>query len=139
MYKSRIILDTNVLFAGLYSSEGASYLILRAIERGQIRIILSTPLLFEYEDILNRKKFELGLSEKQIEAVLDNLCRLSDHQKIYYLWRPFLKDPNDDHILEVAVASQTEIIVTHNIKDFNGIDKFGIRAITPEQLLKEIK
>ena len=89
MDKRRIILDTNVLFAALYSSEGASYQILRAIEQRQIRIILSTPLLFEYEDILNRKKFELGLSEKQIEAVLDNLCRLSDHQKIYYLWRPF--------------------------------------------------
>jgi len=102
-------------------------------------MILSTTLLFEYEDILNRKKIELGLSEKQIEAILDNLCRLSDHQKIYYLWRPFLKDPNDDHILEVAVASQAEIIVTHNIKDFNGIDKFGIRVITPRQLLKEIK
>ena len=139
MAKIRIILDTNVLYAGLYSSEGASYQILRAIERGQIQIILSTTLLFEYEDILNRKKSELGLPEKQIEAVLDNLCRLSDHQKIYYLWRPFLKDPNDDHILELAVASQTEIIVTHNIKDFNGIDNFGIRAITPKQLLKEIK
>lgn len=139
MAKIRIILDTNVLYAGLYSSEGASYQILRAIERGQIQIILSTTLLFEYEDILNRKKSELGLSEKQIEAILDNLCRLSVHQKIYYLWRPFLKDPNDDHILEVAVASQTEIIVTHNIKDFNGIDNFGIRAITPKQLLKEIK
>jgi putative PIN family toxin of toxin-antitoxin system len=139
MTKRRIILDTNVLYAGLYSSEGASYQILRAIERGQIRTILSTSLLFEYEDILKRKKLELGLSEKKIEAVLDNLCRLSEHQKIYYLWRPFLKDPNDDHILEVAVASQTEIIVTHNIKDFNGIDRFGIRAITPKQLLKEIK
>ena len=139
MAKIRIILDTNVLYAGLYSSEGASYQILRAIERGQIQIILSTTLLFEYEDILNRKKPELGLSEKQIEAVLDNLCRLSDHQKIYYLWRPFLKDPNDDHILELAVASQTKIIVTHNIKDFNGIDNFGIRVITSKQLLKEIK
>jgi len=139
MSKIRIILDTNVLYAGLYSSEGASYQILRAIERGQIQIILSTTLLFEYEDILNRKKPELGLSEKQIEAVLDNLCRLSEHQKIYYLWRPFLKDPNDDHILELAVASQTEIIVTHNIKDFNGIDNSGIRAIPPKQLLKEIK
>ena len=139
MDKRRIILDTNVLYAGLYSSKGASYQILRAVERGHIQIILSATLLFEYEDILNRKKLELGLSKKQIEAVLDSLCKRSDHQKIYYLWRPFLKDPNDDHILEVAVASQTEIIVTHNIKDFNGIDKFGIRAITPKQLLKEIK
>ncbi|MGA3085450.1 MAG: putative toxin-antitoxin system toxin component, PIN family [Thermodesulfobacteriota bacterium] len=139
MKKRRIILDTNVLYAGLYSSEGASYQILRAIERGEIRIVLTTTLLLEYEDILNKKKLELGLSEKEIEAILDNLCRLSDHQKIYYLWRPFLKDPNDDHILELAVASQTEIIVTHNIKDFKEIEKFGIRSITPKQLLKEIK
>ncbi len=139
MGKIRIILDTNVLYAGLYSSEGASFQILRAIERGQIQIILSTTLLFEYEDILNRKKLELGLSEQQIEAILDNLCRLSDLQKIYYLWRPFLQDPKDDHILEVAVASQTNTIVTHNIKDFKGIDQFGIRTLTPKELLKEIK
>ena len=139
MDKIRVILDTDVLYAGLYSSEGASFQILRSIERGRIQITLSTPLLFEYEDILNRKKSELGLSEQKIEAILDNLCRLSDHQKIYFLWRPFLQDPKDDHILEVAVASQTNIIVTHNIRDFKGIDKFGIRAITPKQLLKEIK
>ena len=139
MDKIRVILDTDVLYAGLYSSEGASFQILRAIERGQIQIILSTPLLFEYEDILNRKESELGLSKRKIEAILDNLCRLSDHQKIYFLWRPFLQDPKDDHILEVAVASQTNIIVTHNIRDFKGVDKFGIRAITPKQLLKEIK
>ena len=139
MGEIRIILDTNVLYAGLYSSEGASYQILRAIERGQIKIILSTPLLFEYEDILSRRKSELGLSERQIEAILDNLCRLSDHQEIYYLWRPFLKDPKDDHILEVAVASQTKTIGTHNTKDFSGIDKFEIRPKTPGQLLEEIK
>ena len=139
MDKIRVILDTNVLYAGLYSSEGASFQILRAIERGQIQIVLSTPLLFEYEDILNRKESKLGLSEQKIEAILDNLCRFSVHQKTYFLWRPFLQDPKVDHILEVAVASQTNIMVTHNIRDFKGIDKFGIRAITPKQLLKEIK
>ena len=139
MDKIRVILDTDVLYAGLYSSEGAFFQILRAIERGQIQIVISTPLLFEYEDVLNRKESELGLSEQEIEAILDNLCRLSDHQKIYFLWRPFLQDPKDDHILEVAVASQTNTIVTHNVRDFKGIDQFGIRTITPKQLLKEIK
>ena len=135
----RIILDTNVLYAGLYSSEGASYQVLRAIERGRVQIILSTTLLFEYEDILTRKQAELGLSDQQIDAILDNLCQLSDHQKIYYLWRTFLPDPKDDHLLEVAVASHTPCIVTHNIKDFKGIAKtFGIRAITPKEFLEEI-
>jgi putative PIN family toxin of toxin-antitoxin system len=138
MNTRRIILDTNVLYAGLYSSDGASYQVLRAIERGDIQIVLSPTLLFEYEEILYRNQAELGLSGQHIEAILDNLCALSDHQQIYYLWRAFLPDPKDDHILEVAIASRTRIIVTHNLKDFKGIEKmFGIRPMTPKEFLKE--
>jgi len=55
------------------------------------------------------------------------------------LWRPYLRDSKDDHVLEVAVASQAQTIVTHNIKDFKEIDKFGIKAITPNELLEEIR
>ena len=89
----RIILDTNVLYAGLYSADGASYQVLRAIERGHVRIVLSTTLLFEYEEILTRNQTTLGLTDQQIEVILDNLCDVSDHQNIYYLWRPCLSDP----------------------------------------------
>ncbi len=113
---------------------------LRAIERGRVQIILSTTLHFEYEDILKRKQLELGVSDQEIDAILDNVCQLSDHQRIYYLWRTFLQDSKDDHVLEVAVASHAQCIVTHNIKDFKGIAKaFGIRAIPPKELLKEIR
>ncbi len=73
----RIILDTNVLYAGLYSADGASYQVLRAIERGQVRIVVSTTLLFEYEDVLFRKQAELGLSDQDIDAVLDNVCDMA--------------------------------------------------------------
>jgi len=79
------------------------------------------------------------LSNQQIEVVLDNLCFLSDFQKVYFLWRPYLRDPHDDHILEVAVASHTPYIVTHNIKDFRGSEHFGILAISPQKLLEMIK
>ena len=134
----RIILDTNVLYAGLYSADGASYQVLRAIERGQVRIVVSTTLLFEYEDVLFRKQAELGLSAQDIDAVLDNLCDLGEHQRIYFLWRPWLPDPKDDHVLEVAVASHASTIVTHNIKDFRGIAKaFDVRAIPPKDFLEE--
>lgn len=138
MSTRRIILDTNVLYAGLYSADGASYQILRAIDRGQIRIALSPTLLFEYEEILYRNQAGLGLSGQQINAILDNLCVIGDHQQIYFLWRPFLPDPKDDHVLEVAVASRTRIIVTHNLKDFKGIEKtFGIRPMSPKEFLTE--
>lgn len=59
--------------------------------------------------------------------------------KIYFLWRPYLSDPKDDHILELAVASGTKTIVTHNINDFRELNKFGVRVITPRMLLKEVK
>ena len=139
MSKIKAIVDTNVLYAGLYSARGASHQILRAIERGRIRIALSTALLFEYEEILRRNQSQLSLSDREIEEVLDDLCSRSDHQKIYFLWRPQLSDPKDDHILELAVASGIDTIVTHNIKDFGGAREFGIRAMTPGHFLKEIR
>jgi len=138
MIPVRVVLDTNVLHAGLYSSRGASYQVLKAVEKGKIKIILSTALLFEYEDILVRNRSVPGLSVRDIDVVLDNLCKLAEHHRIFFLWRPYLAGPKDDHILELAVASGTTTIVTHNIKDFRGIRKFGIRAIPPKKLLEEI-
>jgi putative PIN family toxin of toxin-antitoxin system len=136
--KARIILDTNVLYAGLYSSRGASFKILQAIEEGKLKMVLSTTLLFEYEDILERNRVDLGLSNQEIEKVLDYFCMKSEHQKIYFLWRPYLSDPKDDHLLELAIASGTKLIVTHNTKDFKGVEAFGIRSITPKAILEEI-
>jgi putative PIN family toxin of toxin-antitoxin system len=136
--KSRIILDTNVLYAGLYSSRDASFKILQVIEEGKLKIVLSTTLLFEYEDILKRNQGDLGLSNQDIEKVLDYFCLKSEHQKIYFLWRPYLPDPKDDHLLELAIASGAKLIVTHNTKDFKGVEEFGIKSITPQATLEEI-
>jgi len=127
-----------VLFAGLYSSRGASFRVLQAIEEGKLKVVLSTTLLFEYEDILKRNQVVLGLTNQEIEKILDYLCMQSEHQKIYFLWRPFLADLKDDHLLELAIASGTKLIVTHNTKDFKGAEEFGIRSITPKELLEEI-
>lgn len=133
------MLDTNVLYAGLYSKRGASHGVLRAIECGTIRIVLSTPLLFEYEEVLRREQDELGLTETDIEEVLDGLCARARHQQIYFLWRPHLSDPKDDHLLELAVASGTRTVVTHNTKHFREATSFGVRAVTPRQLLEDLK
>ncbi len=135
---TRIILDTNVLYAGLYSSKGPSFKVLQAIEKERLKMVLSTTLLFEYEDILKRKQTVLGLSVEEIEKLLDYLCLQSEHQQIHFLWRPCLSDPNDDHLLELAVASGTSLIVTYNTHDFKGISGFGVRSITPKELLEEM-
>ena len=137
--KIQIVLDTNIIFAGLYSTFGASFQVLRDLTDGKIQPVLSVPLLFEYEDVLKRNSRKLGLTHWEIDAFLDNMCNLSSFQKIHFLWRPFLPDPKDDHVLELAVASQVEKIATFNAKDFKDVDKFGIKIISPKQLLEEIE
>ncbi len=101
-------------------------------------MVMSTTLLFEYEDILKRNQLILGLSNQEIEKILDYFCVQSEHQRIYFLWRPRLPDPKDDHLLELAIASGTKLIVTHNTKDFRGVEEFDIKSITPKKLLEEI-
>ncbi len=96
---------------------------LQAIGKDRLKLAMSTTLLFEYEDILKRNQIILGLSDEEIEKILDYLCLQSEHQKIYFLWRPRLPDPEDDHLLELAVASGTKLIVTYNTRDFKGVEK----------------
>ena len=134
----KIVMDTNVLFAGLYSANGASYKILQYLAAGRLSLALSTPLLFEYEDVLKRNRDQLNLNNVEIETVPDILCAFSQLQKIHFLWRPYLPDVKDDLILELAVASNAKTIVTHNLKDFAGVDKFGVTAIPPKTLLEHI-
>ena len=112
---------------------------MRAVQEGQVRPVLSTTLVFEYEEVLTREGEMLDLSQQEIELLLDDLCRLSLRQIIFYLWRPCLSDPKDDHILELAVASGVSTIVTHNVKHFAAATQFGVRAVTPAQLLEELK
>ena len=135
----RIVLDTRVLYAGLFSKNGASYAILDAIERGGLRIVLSTPLVFEYEEVLRRNQEVLGLSDRALEDVLDDLCARGESHSVYFLWRPHLPDPEDDHLLELAVASGARMIVTHNMKHFPNLAPFDVQAVTPKTMLEKLK
>ncbi len=135
----RAVIDTNVLHAGLYSADGASYQLLRMIEAGRLIPILSTTLLYEYEEVLRRHRDLLGLTQSVIEDILDGLCKCGEGRNIHFLWRPQLPDPKDDHILELAVAAGNATVVTHNTKDFGPAHMFGVRIITPATMLKELK
>ena len=139
MVKIQTVLDTNVIFAGLYSALGASFQVLRALTARKFQPVLSVALLFEYEDVLKRNSRKLRLTHRDIDAFLDNMCAFGSFQKIHYLWRPFLPDSKDDHVLELAVASQVRKIVTFNVKDFKNVDEFGVKIISPKQLLEEIE
>ena len=134
----RIVIDTNVLLAALRSRRGASFTLLSLVGGRRFEVNVSVPLVLEYEDAAKRMSRAIGLSHADIDDVLDYVCRVSRHRKIFFLWRPFLSDPKDDHILELAVESACDFIVTHNVRDFRGADRFGLRAVTPHEFLKLI-
>jgi len=131
MSQQRVVIDTNILYAGLYSSTGASYQLLRLIRSGQVIPCISVTLAMEYEAVLSARLPELDLTKEQLNGFLGHFVSLSERIKVFYLWRPGLRDPGDDMVLETAVAARADFIVTHNIKDFNGTERFGVRVVTP--------
>jgi len=130
----QIVLDTNVLVAALKSSRGSSFRLLTLIDSGMFAINLSTPLVAEYEEVLQREI--LHLSKEELNDILDYLCNVANRHKIFYLWRPVLKDSDDDFILELAVKCGADII-TWNVRDFKRADKFGIKVQTPYEFLRQ--
>jgi len=138
MRKSQIVIDTNVFVAALLSQKGASYRLMMLVDSGLFTINLSVPLVVEYEDAAQRILAQTRLSEADLSNILDYICQVGNRQQIYYLWRPFLRDPKDDMVLELAIAAGCEFIVTFNRKDFAGVDIFGIEVVTPKEFLQEI-
>ncbi|MHC4451828.1 MAG: putative toxin-antitoxin system toxin component, PIN family [Planctomycetota bacterium] len=138
MIVRRIVVDTNVVVAGLRSRRGAAFLLLRLFGKGRFQTVLSVPLVLEYEGAIKRQSRVLGLTHADIDDVLNFLCKVSEHRRIFYLWRPFLRDPGDDMVLELAVEAEAEFIVTHNLRDFAGADRFGVRVVTPQAFLRHI-
>jgi putative PIN family toxin of toxin-antitoxin system len=131
-------LDTNVLVSALRSRLGASFRLLSLIDSGKFSLCVSVPLVLEYEAATKRHAKTIGLTFRDIDNILDYLCLVAEHHRVYYLWRPTLKDPNDDMVLELAVSCKAEAIVTYNRGDFKGAEQFGIRILSPKDFLKQI-
>jgi len=96
---------------------------------------LSVPLVLEYEQTIKRVCGGRALSDDDIDRVLEFLCTTANLRPIFFLWRPFLPDPKDDFVLELAVESRADFLVTFNAKDFVGAERFGIRTVTPQEFL----
>jgi putative PIN family toxin of toxin-antitoxin system len=135
----QIVLDTNVLYAGLRSSRGASYKLLKHLGSGRFEINLSVPLVLEYEEVLLRKEPTINLNSIEIGQILDYLCTIVNLHEVHFLWRPVLNDPKDDMILDLAVHANCQYVVTYNTRDFIGVNQFGIQAVTAKDFLKIIE
>jgi len=133
-----VVLDTNVLVAGVRSRKGASFQVLSRVGTGAFDIAVSVPLVLEYEDALLRHAAEAGLSAPDVRDLVDYVCSVARQQDIFFLWRPLLRDPSDDLVAEVAVAAGCEAVVTHNRRDFVGVQRFNLHVWSPAEFLNKI-
>jgi putative PIN family toxin of toxin-antitoxin system len=131
--KPKIVLDTNIIISALKSRQGAANKLLSILGGEKYISCVSVPLVLEYEEVIGRIFPKMPKSD--INDLLDYICKQSLKSPIYYLWRPVLKDPKDDMILEIAVASSADAIVTYNVKDFLPTKDFGIALASPKEIL----
>lgn len=135
-----VTLDTNILYQALMSTSGASYFILQQVRKRRIRIALSVPVFYEYQDVLTRetslKDFQLSLQD--IEKFLRFIAYIGKPFEIYFLFRPNLQDEKDNKIVELAVTSQSDFLITSNIRDFQQAElKFEqLHIMTPSAFVK---
>jgi len=132
----QVVLDTNVLVSGLRSRRGASYRLLTLVGTGVFEIHLSVPLVLEYEAVLKRMASDLGFTLQDIDDFLDYLIQVAHRHTIYFLWRPYLQDPKDHIVLEVAIAGRCHAIVTHNVRNFHLAANLGIQVLRPREFLR---
>lgn len=138
--KLRVVLDTNVLVTALCNSAGASHLLIRWVLADTAITLLASPALWlEYEAVLKRPEIRLrhSISLGNLDILLDTIAAHVEPVTLNYLWRPQLRDPNDEMVLETALNGKTDALVTFNTKDFaDAADRFALKLVTPAECLK---
>ena len=138
----RVVLDTSVMAAALRSRTGASFLVLRAVQLRRLVLLATASLFLEYEDVLKRdeQREVSGFTLGDVDALLEELAGLLEPVQVHLSWRPQLRDPGDELVLEAAINGQADALVTHNTRDFrDATPRFGVRLMRPAELLQELR
>jgi putative PIN family toxin of toxin-antitoxin system len=136
MASANIVIDTNVIIAGLRSRTGTSNALLGYVFADDgAKAQLSMPLFLQYRAEIARHIDAMAYEPDEVHDILEWIAAHSTFHNVYFLWRPCLPDPDDEMVLELAVGARAPYIVTHNVRDFAGIEHFGIKALTPVQFL----
>ncbi|MGA3028635.1 MAG: putative toxin-antitoxin system toxin component, PIN family [Bryobacteraceae bacterium] len=138
----RLVLDTDVVVAAMRSPTGASAAIIRAVRRGEATLLLSVPLALEYEAVCRRPehRVDAGLSDRRADIFLDAVIAMAEPVRSHFLWRPQLRDPNDEMVLEAAVNGRADAVVTFNVRDYgNAASQFGVEVLVPREAIARFK
>ena len=137
----RIVIDTNV-FVGACMGVGASNAVVRACLEHRLVPLMGVALLTEFEATLSRDELfaRSRLDAAERSMLLDTFLALCEWTRVYFLWRPNLKDESDNHLIELAVAGDADVVVTRNLRDLRGAElRFEpLRILSPEDFLKEL-
>ncbi len=136
----RLVLDTSVIVSAFRSRHGASRAMLDLLYAGRFQALASQALFLEYEDVLGRPEQRAVhlLDEGRLDDLLRDLAALMLPVEIRFRYRPLLRDPDDELVLEAALNGSAEAIVTHNVRDFlPAASSFGIAVIPPGRMMKE--
>ena len=137
----RFVLDTNIIVAALRSPTGASAALVGLALDGVFQPLLSVPLVLEYEHSCSApdQLAASGLNGSEVEAVLSALCAVAEPVETYFLWRPQLRDPSDEMVLEAAINGRADALVTFNRRDFGTApERFGIAVLSPQDALRRL-
>jgi putative PIN family toxin of toxin-antitoxin system len=138
----RLVLDTDVVVAAMRSPAGASAAIVKAARTGRVTILMTVAMAMEYEAVCLRPEHRLpaGLSTLEVEVFLDAIVAMGEPVRLHYLWRPQLRDPNDEMVLEAAINGEAEAIVTFNVRDYGeAAAQFGVAVLRPREALARIE
>lgn len=136
----KIVVDTSVFISALISSTGSSRELIRRCLKGEYQPLMGNALFSEYESVIGREEIlaKCPLTSAEISALLASFLSVSQWVSIYYLWRPNLKDEADNHLIELAVAGNAQIIATQNIKDFQNSQLLfpNLSILKPEEIIR---
>jgi putative PIN family toxin of toxin-antitoxin system len=138
----KLVLDTDVVVAAMRSPAGASAAIVRLARRGRVTLLVSVALALEYEAVCSRLEHRLaaGLSEDEVNVFVDAIVALAQPVTMHFLWRPQLRDPGDEMVLETAINGEAEALVTFNARDFGGAPiHFGVDLLLPGEVIMRMR
>ncbi len=131
----RAVMDTNVLYSAFRSANGASFEVFRRLRLGEWTVVLSNHLVHEYEEILKSHRQELGLSLDDVDQLLNAICARAEEWPLAHGWEPILQDPDDEPLVQLAVESRANRVITHNVRDLVSARHLGIDVLKPGEFL----
>jgi putative PIN family toxin of toxin-antitoxin system len=138
----RIVADTNVIVSAMRSPRGASAALLVAARQGSVTLVANVALALEYEATCRLAEHRLasGLDLDEVGIFVDAIIAMAEPVESHFIWRPQLRDPGDELVLEAAVNGHADAIVTFNQRDFGKAPRnFGIELLMPAEALRKIK